>query len=349
MLGVHERLRVVLIESCFGLSTGLVIGLGTVLVLMIGVQSVRSGEMTIGNVLLVIAYVGQLYAPLETIGRQIAEQQGSLVSAARSFQLLNSAPAILDSGNTELLRARGAVEFSNVSFAYPSASYVFEDLSFSVPAGAAVGISGPTGSGKTTLLNLMMRFYDPLRGHILLDGLDLRDYVLSDLRSQFSIVLQEPVLFSSTIAENIAYGRPEASTDEVIAAAKAAAAHDFICALPQGYETMVGDRGARLSGGERQRITIARAFLRDSPILILDEPTSSVDRDTEDAIMNAMRRLMAGRTTFMIAHRLTTLDVCDIRLHLTGGRLHAAQPTTIAMSGATDQRKDSGRGEPVAT
>src|SRR5262249_13465796 len=154
------------------------------------------------------------------------------------------------------------------------------------------------------------------QGNILLDGIDLRDYRLSDLRDQFSLVLQEPILFSTTVAENIAYGRPGATLEDIVAAAKAAEAHDFVTALPQGYDTTVGDRGVRLSGGERQRITLARAFLRDSPILILDEPTSSVDVDTEDAIMAAMHRLMGNRTTFMIAHRLRTLDGCSMRLQL---------------------------------
>jgi ATP-binding cassette subfamily B protein len=180
---------------------------------------------------------------------------------------------------------------------------------------------GTTGAGKTTLVSLLTRFYDPTAGQILLDGVDLRDYKLADLRNQFAIVLQEPVLFSTSIAENIAYGRPDAGDDEIVAAAKAANAHDFIVNLPQGYETQVGERGMRLSGGERQRISLARAFLKDAPILILDEPTSSVDVKTEAAIMEALERLMQGRTTIMIAHRLSTLAQCDARLEIEHGRL----------------------------
>jgi ATP-binding cassette subfamily B protein len=195
------------------------------------------------------------------------------------------------------------------------------ELSFEIAAGTRLGIVGTTGAGKTTLVSLLTRFYDPTAGQILLDGVDLRDYKLADLRNQFAIVLQEPVLFSTSIAENIAYGRPDAGDDEIVAAAKAANAHDFIVNLPQGYETQVGERGMRLSGGERQRISLARAFLKDAPILILDEPTSSVDVKTEAAIMEALERLMQGRTTIMIAHRLSTLAQCDARLEIEHGRL----------------------------
>jgi ATP-binding cassette, subfamily B, bacterial len=184
-----------------------------------------------------------------------------------------------------------------------------------------VGISGTTGAGKTTLMSLLIRFYDPTAGQVLLDGVDLRDYRIADLRNQFAIVLQEPVLFSTSIAENIAYARPGAKEEEIVEAAKAANAHEFIISLPHGYENLVGERGASLSGGERQRIALARAFLKDAPILILDEPTSSVDTQTEAAIMEAMERLMRGRTTFMIAHRLGTLASCDARLEVEGGRV----------------------------
>jgi ATP-binding cassette subfamily B protein len=184
-----------------------------------------------------------------------------------------------------------------------------------------VGIAGETGAGKTTLLSLLTRFYDPTAGQILLDGVDVRDYKLADLRNQFAIVLQEPVLFSSSIAENIAYADPGASEEEIVQAAKAANAHDFIVGLPDGYETQVGERGMRLSGGERQRIALARAFLKDAPLLIMDEPTSSVDMKTEAEIMEAMKRLMDGRTSFMIAHRLSTLENCDLLLEIDHGNL----------------------------
>jgi ATP-binding cassette subfamily B protein len=213
------------------------------------------------------------------------------------------------------------VTFHHVSFAYGQDRPVLHDISFEIGAGTRLGIVGTTGAGKTTLVSLLTRFYDPTAGQILLDGVDLRAYRLADLRNQFAIVLQEPVLFSTSIAENIAYGRPAASLDEIVAAARAANAHDFIVKLPQGYETQVGERGMRLSGGERQRISLARAFLKDAPVLILDEPTSSVDVKTEAAIMEAMERLMQGRTAFMIAHRLSTLAHCDAQLEIERGRL----------------------------
>jgi ATP-binding cassette subfamily B protein len=224
------------------------------------------------------------------------------------------------------------VAFRNVSFAYEKDHQVLHEISFEIPAGTRVGIAGATGVGKTTLVNLLIRFYDPTAGRILLDGVDLRDYKLTDLRNQFAIVLQEPILFSTSVAENIAYARPGAKYQDIIAAARAAGAHEFILRLPGGYGTLVGERGMRLSGGERQRIALARAFLKSAPLLILDEPTSSVDVKTEAAIMEAMECLMSGRTTFMIAHRLSTLTNCDVLLKIENGRLDdmtSDVPTTI--------------------
>jgi len=235
---------------------------------------------------------------------------------------MDEAPDVGDRPDAKpIKRAQGRIEFRNVSFSYDGKERILKNVSFLAPPGSRVGIAGRTGAGKTTLVSLLPRFYDVTEGRILLDGLDIRDYRIADLRNQFSIVLQEPVLFSTTIEENIRYARPEAAEEEVMRAAKAAIAHDFIEALPEGYGTLVGERGMRLSGGERQRISLARAFLKDAPILILDEPTSSVDTDTENLIMEAMERLMKQRTTFMIAHRLSTLDSCDRKIEMSDGEI----------------------------
>ncbi len=320
--GVRARIGLAVAEGLFGLVVNLTTAIGTALVLYIGVRNVQSGAMTLGEMLVVLAYVAQLYSPLRTISRQAATLQSSLASAQRSFELLDETPDVQDRpGARPLGRAAGAIEFRDVTFAYGNNGRVLDDVSFRVAPGTRLGIAGRTGAGKTTLVSLVTRFYDPTEGQVLLDGVDLRDYRLEALRDQFAIVLQEPVLFSTTIAENIAYARPGASHQEIVAAARAANVHDFIAGLPRGYETLVGERGMRLSGGERQRIALARAFLKDAPILVLDEPTSSVDVTTEAGIMEAMERLMAGRTTLMIAHRLSTLEVCDAWIEVENGRI----------------------------
>jgi ATP-binding cassette subfamily B protein len=321
-LGMRAKLREALVTGVFALLVGLTTAAGTAAVLYLGVRHVQSGAITLGELLLVMAYLTQLYGPMETLSKKVSDLQGSLVSAERAFALLDEAPDVAERpGARPLMRAAGAVEFRGVTFAYPGNPPVLHDVSFHVPAGARVGIEGRTGVGKTTLVSLLMRFYDPTAGQVLLDGADLREFRLADLRNQFAIVLQEPVLFSTSIAENIAYARPGAAPEEVVAAARAANAHEFISRLPQGYETGVGERGLRLSGGERQRISLARAFLKGAPVLILDEPTSSVDTNTEATIMEAMAALIRGRTTFIIAHRLSTLEGCDLRLRLEGGRV----------------------------
>ena len=319
-----EQMRVVLAESGFGLLVALTLAGGTATVLFIGAQHVRSGALTLGSLLLVMAYLAQLYKPLETISRKTASVQASLASAERAFALLDRAPDVVERrGARPLVRAAGRMSLRDVAFAYGEDRPALEGVCLEVPAGAYVGIAGPTGAGKTTLLALLARLTDPTAGEILLDGIDLRNYRLSDLRQQFAIVLQEPVLFSTTIAENIAYGRPGASREEIVEAARAAYAHDFVMRLPEGYETVAGERGMGLSGGERQRIALARAFLRDAPILLLDEPTSAVDVRSEAIILDAIRRLARGRTTFMVAHRLRTLDVCDMRLRIEHGHVLA--------------------------
>jgi ATP-binding cassette subfamily B protein len=319
---MSHQVQLALQQAVFNLLIGFTIAGGTAAALYIGVHHVRSGVLTVGSLLMIMAYVAQVYQPLQTLTTKATEMQAGLASLERAFMLLDQKQEISEQkGALSLSRAVGEFEFCRVSFLYEGSQHGLHELSFHVPSGTRVGIVGATGAGKTTLLNLLMRFYDPGEGAVLLDGIGIQRYCISDLRRQFGVVLQEPVLFAASIAENIAYGKPDASDEEIIAAAKAAASHEFISALPDGYETQVGERGSRLSGGERQRISLARAFLRDSPILILDEPTSSVDVHTETAIMEATERLMSGRTTFMIAHRLNTLKSCDLILVLDQGRL----------------------------
>jgi ATP-binding cassette subfamily B protein len=320
--GMAARLRAALEENCYSLVVGLITACGTAAVLFIGARDVRAGTLSLGDLLLAMAYLGKLYDPLKSLGKQLASRQRALASADRVFDLLDHAPDVPDRADARpVVRARGDVRFRDVCFGYGKGSAVLHHVSVDVPAGSRVGIAGRSGAGKTTLVNLLTRFYDPDEGRILLDGVDLRDYRLADLRNQFAIVLQEPVLFSASIEENIGYGRAGATHDEVVAAARAAGAHAFIERLPQGYQTRVGERGMSLSGGERQRISLARAFLKDAPILILDEPTSSVDVRTEAGILAAMERLMRDRTTFLIAHRPATLEGCDLLVRIDDGRV----------------------------
>ena len=319
---LREQIKLTLTGGSFGFLVGLAIAVGSAVVLFVGARHAQEGRITLGELIVVMSYLALLYTPLQTVSKSAASLQGSLVSAERAFELLDAAPEVPEKREARpLVRARGDVVFDKVSFAYEAGRPALSDVSFQIAAGSCVGIAGTTGAGKSTLVSLLLRLYDPGSGRVLLDGTDLREYRLRDLRHQFAIVLQEPLLFSCSIAENIAYARPEATEAEIIAAAQAANAHDFITRLPQGYKTEVGERGVQLSGGERQRLSLARAFLKDSALLILDEPTSSVDVKTEAAILEAMARLIRGRTTFMIAHRLSTLDVCDVRLQLEQGRI----------------------------
>lgn len=327
---VRVRVHLSFAEGIFNLLINLGIAIGTASVLYVGTRNVQSGDLSMGELLMVLAYLAQLYTPLESISNQVAKLQDSLASAQRAFELVDETPDVVDNpGAITLKRAKGEIEVRKVSFGYNGEGRVLKGVSFHTPPGTQVGIYGKTGSGKTTLVSLLTRFYDPVEGQILLDGEDLCNYKVADLRNQFSIVLQEPVLFSTSIEENIAYGRPDASKKEIVKAAEAANAHDFITTFPEGYDTLVGERGMLMSGGERQRIALARAFLKDAPILILDEPTSSVDIKTETGIMQTMEKLMEGRTVFMIAHRLSTLENCDVLMEIKDGLLIVLQPAKV--------------------
>jgi ATP-binding cassette subfamily B protein len=319
---MRAKLHYAGLEGTHQLLVGMTAAVGTAAVLLIGISHVLSGTLTLGELLLVMGYLTQLYEPLKTISRKGATLQLHLASAERAFALLDEPLDVEQRSKARAVaRASGAIAFRNVSFAYGPTRPVLHDISFAIEPGTRLGIVGASGAGKSTLISLLTRFYDPTAGDIQLDGIDLRDLRLEDLRRQFALVMQDPVLFSTTIAENIGYARPNAKQEERIAAAQAANAHEFIVKLPQGYQTQVGERGIQLSGGQRQRIAIARAFLADSPVLILDEPTSAVDAEAEAVIVDAIRRLMRGRTVILITHRSSLLQSCSSLVALENGRL----------------------------
>ena len=319
---VEGQLKLARIAATFSFIVGVLLATGTAIFIYVGANFVHTGKMTLGELTLVIAYLGQVFNPLQSMIKNLNEVQSSVASIDRVFSVLDEDKEVQeDPDAVHLACVNGGFEFQNVSFSYEKNRPTLQDISFEIVPGDRVGIMGSTGAGKSTLINLLNRFYDPADGIIKIDGIDIRKYKLADYRRQFSIVLQEPVLFSTTIGENIRYGRPGATEKEVIEAAIAANAHNFIMKNKDGYEAMVGERGMQLSGGERQRISLARAFIKNAPVLILDEPTSSLDIKTEALIMEAMERLMEGRTTFMITHRLDTLNSCNLILHLENGKL----------------------------
>ena len=351
-LAVEERVKITVRQTVFSLVVNFITAIGSALVLGLGAIDVLrakqagwpSGAFTVGELTVIIAYIAAVYRPLEQISFTIGSLQDRFISLRNTFQFLDTEPDIKDSpGAKNLERARGGVRFENVDFSYTGRVDTLKNISFEAKPGQVIGIVGQTGAGKSTLVSLLPRFYDTKAGGIFLDGVNTRDLTLQSLRAQISVVLQEPLLFSGSIAENIRYGRLEATPEEIIAAAKAANAHDFIERLPQKYETILGERGAQISGGERQRISVARAFLKNAPVLILDEPTSSVDSKTEAVILEALERLMVGRTTFMIAHRLSTLKHADQVLVINQGELveHGTQEELLAHNGLYKQLYDA--------
>ncbi len=289
---------------------------------LLGDDAWAGPPLSMGVFVSFLLYTTMFVAPIEIIGQMARVMNRATSSAHRVFEVLDSLPDVVDRPHpVRLTPLRGRVAFEEVSFSYDGARQVLKGVSFRVEPGEMIGLVGPSGGGKTTIVNLLARFYDVSGGRIQVDGVDLRELDAGHYREQLGMVLQDPYLFHGTIVENIRYGRPDASLDQVIAAARAANAHDFVCKLPHGYDTLVGERGQSLSGGERQRISIARAVLCDPQILILDEATSSVDTETERKIQEAMDRLVAGRTTFAIAHRLSTLRRASRLLVIEDGRL----------------------------
>ena len=297
--------------------------IGTIIIWFVGGREVLvNPEFTIGTLALFQSCMMQFYMPVQSLARLNERFQHAATSAERVFEILDHKPEIADKEDAiELPDIKGNIQFENVTFSYDGEQNVLENVSFEVQPGEMMGLAGHTGAGKTTLINLVCRFYDVNEGTILVDGHDIRDVKIDSLRNQIGVVLQNPFLFNGSVAENIAYGKPDATMKEIIAAAKAANAHDFIMNFPDGYDTIAGERGERVSGGERQRISIARAILKDPKILILDEATSSIDTETEAKIQEALGRLIKGRTVFAIAHRLSTLKHSNRLLILEKGNL----------------------------
>jgi ATP-binding cassette subfamily B protein len=319
---IGARIRVTVRQAVFSLAVNTTTAIGTAVVLGYGTYLALGKQLTVGELLIVVAYIGSVYKPLEAISGTMGAVQDHLVNLQIAFDLLDREPDISDRpGAIAIGRSTGRVRFEGVTFDYPGRTGTLADITLEAPAGQAIAIVGPTGAGKSTLVSLLPRFYEAVSGRILIDDVDITAMTLKSLRQQISIVLQEPLLFSSTVADNIRYGRLGATMDDVIAAATQANAHDFIMRLPRQYDTPLGERGAQLSGGERQRIAVARAFLKDAPILILDEPTSSIDSRTEAVILDALERLMTGRTTFLVAHRLSTLRNVSRIVVLNHGRI----------------------------
>ena len=321
---MRARLRLTWQESVFSVSVTAITLTGTALVLVVGGLHVLQGTLTVGGLLVVVAYLGAVYNPLSSIAHTTGALQQALVSARRVREVFALAPEQLDAeGAVDAAAIRGDVAFEDVSFAYDEGRPILDRVSFKAHPGEMVALVGLTGAGKTTIANLIPRFFEPTSGRVLVDGLDVAGYRLRSLRERIALVPQEPALFGGTIGDNIRYGRLEASDDEVETAARAAHVHDFVACLPEGYATPVSETGATLSGGERQRLGIARALLKKAPILILDEPTSSLDAISEEMVFKALRSVREGRTTIVIAHRLSTIRDADRILVLHDGRLLA--------------------------
>ncbi len=321
---MNARIAITWQQSMFSVVVGTITILGTALVVIVGGNFVMRGRLTVGQLTVVIAYLAAVYGPLSAIAHTTGNLQGAVAGAKRVREMFAMTPETVDApGAVDAGDIRGDVVFEAVGFTYPDGTQVLHDIDFAAKPGEMIALVGLTGAGKTTLVSLIPRFYDATAGRVLVDGMDVRQYRVRSLREKIAIVLQEPVLFSGTIADNIRYGRLDATAEQIEEAGRAAHAHEFIARLPKGYDTEVAEAGGGLSGGERQRLSVARAILKNAPILILDEPTSSLDAISEEIVFAALRRLRAGRTTIVIAHRLSTVRDADRILVLDGGRIAA--------------------------
>lgn len=315
-------LRLYNLQNFYYAVINLTIAAGTAAILWLGTQHVLSGDLSVGEMIVFISYLASLYAPLNSIFQTYGLVQSAKVGVRRAFEILESEESVAEGCRIfRPTRAKGQILFDDVLFGYDASRPVLKNINLRIAAGKKIAIVGPTGSGKSTLVSLLPRFYDPQSGRIKIDGVDIREFQLKSLRHNIAMILQPPLVFPIAIRDNIAYGRPGASIEEIISAARVAQVHDFIETLPEKYDTVVSEQGSTLSEGQKLRLTIARGILLDAPILILDEPTSSLDSETEALIMEGLERLMADRTTFIIAHRLSTVRQADLIVVVRGGEI----------------------------
>jgi ATP-binding cassette, subfamily B, bacterial len=343
-LQANLRLTLTNVNSALVISTLMVIG--TAAMYYVGTLHVLAGTLSLGSLLVFSAYLLMLYQPLESLTYTAWAMEGATAGAKRCFEILDREDDVRDSPNAiTISSAKGAIDFHSVNFGYAEGRVVLRDINLRIEPNQIVGLAGGTGAGKSTLLSLVPRFYDSITGSVMLDGRDVREITKKSLRAQIAIVLQDTLLFSTTVRENIAYGRPDATEEEIIEAARRAQADEFIRQMPQGYDNLVGERGGHLSVGQRQRIGIARAFLKNAPVLLLDEPTSALDPATEAAIMETIKELMRGRTTLIATHRLATIHNLDQIIVLDHGRIieQGRGPELLARGGIYAKLYASGK------